>query len=446
VHVDSDGMVGVHRSSAKGGLGRELLRDPMQVMTDISKSPTPVVKSRAGLIPIFFVTDPALAIQVLQTDVDTFRRNPLLNHIFKTLSGDNLFTTSGEAWAWRRRAISPAFRSGPLTQTIGPIVGAIDAEIAGWPRSEPVDVQPLTMNMALAAAAGALFGAHLSPDRMSVVRDAMDSAVGWINHRLEHPLAGPAFLPTNTNRSMRRGRAAIEAMILELIEERRATPGSADDVLERLINATDPDSGQELTESQIGTEAFVLLFAGHETTASAAAWAMELLACNPEVQDRARAEIDVVLDGHTLGSEQLTELQYVRAVIDETLRLFPPAWGIPRMPYRTTNLGPARIRRFSPVIVAVAAIHRNPKTWHEPERFDPARFLHASDRPPASFQPFGLGPRQCVGARFATNELLVFLATILSQATVSPATDQPATPDAAFGLRAKGSSLIFEPR
>ena len=435
-----------YRSSYKGGMTKELLQDPMRAMEEIAALRAPIVKGRAGLTPIWFVVDPDLARQVLQTDSSIFRRNPFVNSLFKVASGENLFTTSGPAWKWRRGAISPSFRAETLHRDLPTLIDAVSKELNGWPSRESCDAQKLAMDLALNVALKGLFSSGLDENSAHDLRAALGGVVAWITYRLGHPYAGPTQLPTTINRELRNGRTQAQQIVQDLIDRRRNNPGQHVDLLSQLMAAVDPDTGRRLSDDQLVNESLVLLFAGHETTASAAAWAMELLARHPKIQDRARAEVDQVLRGETLQPVHLNQLRYIRAVIDETMRLYPPAWGIPRMPFKNVKMGGVKIRRFTPTIVAIAAMHRSPTYWNNPNEFDPNRFLTKRIRTADAYQPFGTGPRQCIGARFATNELTATIATLIASHSIVPATDKPATPHAVFGLRANHSILRLEPR
>lgn len=437
-------MIGNYRSTTRGGLGRELITNPMTAMTAIAALPEPIVRGRAGGIPIWFVTSPELAAEVLQAGSADFGRNLLVNQVFKEVSGENLFTASGPPWAWRRRAIAPAFAARPLAATSAPVHLAIEQQLAGWPNERTVDAQELTLRLALHAAATGLFGADLPAASMDRVSNAIATITRWVNRRLDQPFALPGFVPTKSNKQMKAARHDLGLVVREVIRAGAAAEGRVD-LLHHLLRATDPETGMLLDEDALETEAMVLLFAGHETTAGAAAWTLELLARHPNIQQTAREEVDRIASNGPVA-EQLDQLEFVRAIVNETLRLYPPAWGIPRMLRSGTMLGPAKIRRFQPVIVAVAAMHRDAEHWDDPEAFDPARFIGTKAASSRAFMPFGIGPRQCVGARFATNELILFVASLLETRTVRPATSRRAIPDAAFGLRAKGAELIFSAR
>ena len=428
-----------YRSSHRGGLARELLDDPMSAMTEIAAMRAPIVKGRAGLLPVCFVVDPALARQVLQTDQKTFRRNPLVNHLFKAASGENLFTASGSAWKWRRALVGQPFRQEALRRDLPEMIEAVNAEVVSWPADTAVDPQVLCMDTALNVAAKMMFSTTLDPATARGLRQAMDGVVDWITHRMEHPAAAPLLVPTAANRQFRQSRKQAREIIGGLVGQRRREPTASSDLLDDLIAAVDPSTGQTLTDGQLVDELVVLLFAGHETTASAAAWTIELLARHPDIQDRARQEVADATQGEPIAPQHIPKLHYVAASIEETLRLYPPAWGIPRMAYRTARIGEASIRPFTPTIVALAAMHRSPDHWDNPDDFKPERFLTEEDT--TAHQPFGLGPRRCIGARFATQELIITIATLLHQRQITPSATQPATPHAVFALRAKDSRV-----
>ncbi len=405
---------------------------------------SPIVWGRAGVLPICFVVDPALARQVLQGDQERFRRNPLVNRVLRSVSGRNLFTASGPAWQWRRSLIGPSLRREAIERRSSAMICAVEGAIASWPSGVAVDTQALAMQAALDVAAEMMFSTTLDPGVGQDLRSAMDDVVGWISARMERPLSAPLSVPTSANRRFRRSRRRARELVAGLIDQRLYGSSASSDLLDDLIGAVDPGTGRALSREQLVDEVLVLLFAGHETTASAAAWAIELLARHPVEQDRAAAKVVRATSGGPVAPELIPQLHLVRAVVDETLRLYPPAWGVPRMPYRTAKLGSVTVRPFTPTIVALAAMHRSPADWENPTEFRPDRFVGAARN--GAHQPFGLGPRRCVGANFATQELVVLIASLLRDRALVSATDQPATPHAAFALRARGSRVVFTPR
>ncbi|HEY3241618.1 MAG TPA: cytochrome P450, partial [Acidimicrobiia bacterium] len=242
------------------------------------------------------------------------------------------------------------------------------------------------------------------------LRRHFEGVIGWIGHRFFHPFAPPAVVPTRRNRQMARDRAALTAILQGVVAQRRRSADHPADVLQLLIEATD-DTGRPLGDDEIVEECTGFLFAGHETTASALTWALYELASNPDAQERVAVEGDRLLaDGATPGTAG--DLEYTLRVVEEVLRLYPPGIAIVRMARRGTTLGRYSLRRGTVVAIFLYAIHRDPRHWLDPGTFNPDRFL--AGEPHASL-PFGLGPRQCLGARFATTEACLALATIVSR-------------------------------
>ena len=216
-------------------------------------------------------------------------------------------------------------------------------------------------------------------------------------------------------------------------------------LLQLLLEARDPATDRPLTQEQVVSESFGLLFAGHETTAAAAAWTLALLARHPEEHARVRTEVEAVLGDEKATADDIPQLKYTRAVIDEALRLYPPAWGTPRMARRTTQVGSTRVRRGNIVLVAVYAMHRSPLHWDDPEAFRPERFL-ANGRASIQYQPFSVGPRQCLGMRFALTELVILIARVSQRFDFVTSDEELPEPTTTFALRADRCQLTLSER
>jgi cytochrome P450 len=222
-------------------------------------------------------------------------------------------------------------------------------------------------------------------------------------------------LPLPPRRRFERARARLDAVIYRIVEERRREGRDRGDLLSTLLHAVDEEGDRTgMTDEQLRDELMTIFLAGHETTANALAWTWYLLSQNPEVEARLHAELDEVLNGRLPTAEDFPRLRYAEMVVAESMRLYPPAWAVGRLALEDHEVGGYLIPRGSLVLVSQYVMHRDPRFWPEPERFDPGRWTPEAKaaRPQFSYFPFGGGPRRCVGEGFAWMEAVLILATL----------------------------------
>lgn len=418
---------------------REFAANQLRLMDRMATMDSPVVATRFGPVPTWLVLDADLARQVLVTDEESYERPAFVVRMFVDAMGRNLFTATGSAWSGRRRLLQPRFTRSHVDGLVETMAATIADEVSGWPADTTLDVQACLTDLTLRVAAQALIGLDIARHELGFeLRRHFEGVLGWISHRFYHLSAPPALVPTRRNRQMARHRSELEAIIRRLVAQRRQSDDRPADVLHLLIEATD-DTGGPLTDDEIVGECVGFLFAGHETTASTLTWALYLLASTPDAQDRVAAEGDQLLASATPTPEALHQLDYTSRVVEETLRLYPPAIAIARKARRSTSLGGYRLRRGTAVLIAFYAIGRDPHHWPDPTTFNPDRFAPNGDLAGAhAHLPFGLGPRQCLGARFATTEARLTLATITSRWQISLSQPVNPKPRVELALRVDG--------
>ena len=415
-----------------GGMFAAIRDDPLGMNERMLAKGEPVLRARFGPMWQWAVFDAELAWKILSAEMDDYPRPGIVNAGFKAVSGTNVFTTTGSPWAWRRRAMQPSFGRAPIEGLAEALGHFIDDEIQAVPPGRLPDAQAWFASITISVAASALFGQRPAPDERARLDTAFQGIARWVGAQVRSRLPLPPIFPTAQNRELRRCLAVVRSWLQQTIDQRRRDGvGSSGDVLDTLLTMTDPSTTAPLPDERVIDEAMVLLFAGYETTAAAATWTMTYLADRPDLQARLAA----------------AEPGLVERVVSETLRLRPPVWGAARMAKRTGDLGGYRIRRFTPVVVPVYAIHRNPTYWPEPDRFDPDRFLpeQAKGRPGSAFLPFIVGPRHCLGMRLALLELHLLIEAFCRCFEV--ATVGPIEPDATLALRVRdGLPLQLVPR
>jgi cytochrome P450 len=259
----------------------------------------------------------------------------------------------------------------------------------------------------------------------------------YVNYRLGHPYQLPAFIPTRANRLLKRSKQILDKQVYELIRARRKSGEDHADLLGLLMAARDADTGEGMSDLQLHNEIMVMMFAGHETTAVTLTWAFYLLSEHPEAEARLVEELRSVLGGRVPTVADLPHLPYTRRVIDETLRMYPPAFGITRQSVDADEIGGYHIPAQASVTLLTNNAHHDPRFWDQPDAFDPDRFTpeRSANRPPLAYLPFGAGPRQCIGNQFALTEAQLVLATIAQRYQLRLVPGHPVRPRPVFVLR-----------
>lgn len=443
---------------------QERREHPLQLFTRAHAEHGDFVRLRMGpTLSLLSLAGPELVKHVLVDHADRYGKPPSLMKDLHPLLGNGLFSSDGDFWKRQRRLMQPAFHKERLAALTGTLVDAIQQMLARWearpstaepraePRSGPLDIAAEMMRITLGLVARALFSTDVSgtTDR---VGQALTFAISETNRRLlSLGLRAPDFLPTARNRAYRHAVSTLDSVVLDIISRRRSGETQGDDLLATLMAAQDADTGERMSDTQLRDEAMTLFLAGHETTAAGLSWMWHLLAQHPEVEARARAEVDAVLGGRVPTAEDLPRLRSVTWLFEEALRLYPPAWVIARQPVKEDTLAGVHIPA-SPRVIAVVnvyALHRNPHYWPEPERFDPERFSpeRSAARPRLAYIPFGAGQRLCIGNALALMEATLITAMVLQRFRLRSLPGHPVEPEPLVSIRPKGGlPMLVEPR
>ena len=332
----------------------------------------------------------------------------------KIVFGQGLLTSEGEFWKRQRRLVQPAFHRQKLALLTDKMASATRLTVDRWniEGAPNGNVHEAMMRLTFAIVGQTLFSTDVDGDA-SAIGHALTVGLEWTNQYAEALVRVPKWVPTPKNREFAKALATLDELIFRIIDTRRAQPDPGDDLLGMLMSATDERGEERMTNRQLRDEALTLVVAGHETTANLLAFALHLLARNRDWQDKIVRETEHVLEGRDPTFEDMPKLVVTRAVIDETLRLYPPAWTFERQAKEDDVIPEGRIRKGAIVGVSPYLIHRNPKVFPDPEAFRPERFMPgAPERHKYAYLPFGGGPRTCIGNLFALTEAVVALAMI----------------------------------
>lgn len=405
-----------------------------------------VVQIRVPGLELYQVTHPSLIETLLSGHHRDLRKDWFTRSLSEIL-GQGLVVAEGERWRAQRRVLQPAFHPRHLP-SYAEVMARSAEQLAREILREPVrDVFADTMRLTARVVSSALFSHDVAEDT-ETLRRAMavytDHFGGIFGTRLRLPLA----VPTPSALRVRFAFMEVDALVERLIDARKGAPQAADDLLSSLLNARDSD-GKPLTARQVRDEIVTMLLAGHETSALALTYALDLLARHPEVTKKVQVELDTVLQGRLPSHDDLVRLPYTNAVVAETLRLYPPVWTLGRELLTDVPVGDHVLPRGATVMLPPWVVQRDRRWFPEPLRFAPERFLNGCMKslPRYAYFPFGAGTRMCLGTNFALIEAVLVLSTLLSRLDIADAPSRPLRLFASATLRPVDPvTLRFAPR
>jgi cytochrome P450 len=367
--------------------------------------------------------EPAAIERVLKTREPAYPKSSVTLRLMSPREGRNLITADRHTWRWQRRAMAPMFAPRALE---GAAPAMTDAAESASRRLDgaaggTLDVYPVMIDATCDVICDIALSGREALDR-SALKRSIDRYVERIARVSFFDLAGvPNWVPRPAE-IVDRSRARMDRMTDAIIAARQARgPSDPPDLLDLILAAEDPETGRRMDAGDTRNNLLGLLFAGHETTALALTWALYLLALDPEVQERAASEARAALGGRAAGAADAPALGYVRQVVEETLRLYPPAGFMTRTALEDDELAGRTVRSGATVILPIYALHRHETLWERPQAFDPDRFAPAAAGKRNRYQhlPFGAGPKVCIGYALAMMEAEIILATLLARFEVS---------------------------
>jgi len=395
-----------------------------------------LVATMRGKTPILWITAPALIRQVLLDEREKFLKLAQIR-LLSPLLGKGILTSEGADWKWQRQAAAPMFRPQELAGFVPSFVRAAEDVLERW-RARP-GVQAVDRDMT--EATFQVISATLLPSADARMPQAIERSTGLFQRsgawgQLYAIANLPKWLPQPGRRSMARAVAALRTAVLSLIGERRAGGVQKDDLLHRLMQARDPESGQSMNDEQLVDNLLTFYLAGHETTAKALTWTLYLVARSPHWARALEEEIERVTGGGELHAGHVAQLALTQQVLKESMRLYPPVPLMTRQAVADTRFGDQPVRAGSSVVMPIYAIHRHARRWEDADAFDPARFAPGREAaiPRYQYLPFGAGPRICIGMGFAMLEATAMLATLLRHASFAASAGREPAPVARVTL------------
>jgi cytochrome P450 len=378
----------------------------------------------------FILNTPDSIRHVLVDNYENYVRTPAAIRVLRPVLGEGLLIAEGRAWKYQRRTLAPAFTPRAVTTLVPHMIAATDETIAklGAACGEPVDLRGAMQRMTLEIAGRTMFSFGM--DRHG---PALRDFVMEYGERLARPhfldILLPLGWPSPQDFSRARFRKRWTHFVGMLMAERRAAgkneSAPPSDLFDLMNAARDPETGKAFSDEQLGDQVATMILAGHETTATALFWSLYLLALDPATQEELAAEVA----GATVnGALDIERLKFTRAVMDETMRLYPPAFLIARAAAAPDTIAGLPVRKNDVVLIAPWLLHRHEKLWRDPNAFIPSRFMQATPPDRFAYLPFGVGARVCIGAHFALVESTLALAKMVGAFRVELIDKEPVMP------------------
>ena len=377
----------------------------------------PIVSGRTGT-PWHVVTDPKAIRRILLENVDNYPKSMVTKNLLRPAIGESLFIAEGKHWRWQRRTAAPAFSHRNVMNLAPIMTGAAErcADRIAKTGNRAVNMLDEMITTTFDVIADVTFSGDKGFDREGVHKaiDAFISEAGRIS--IFDILGFPDWIPRPSRVLNANGMTDMKAAADKVIDARTTSgPDGVPDLLDLLLAGADPKTKRQMSTEELRDNLLTFIVAGHETTALTLAWSLYLCAFDPLVQDRARDEAQNVLQGRSATGEDVALLPYIRQIIDEALRLYPPAAIVSRTAIEPDTLCGTRINPGDTVTLPIYALHRSHLLWDQPDAFDPDRWADGAKPDRYAYLPFGDGPRICIGASFAIQEAVIILATLLSR-------------------------------
>jgi cytochrome P450 len=411
---------------------RALVRDPLNFFTELTHQFGDIVCYRPAPDTAYLINHPNYVRHVLVDNHRNYNKDTYSNRVFKNVVGDGLVTSEGETWRWQRHLMQPSFQHTRLKMLDTMIVTIAQTMLERWQQkyesNQVIDIAREMASLTLNVTTQALFGVDLG-EEVNVIGE-------WVNQAASH-------FEKPSRPQVQESARAIRGIVERIVQERQQNFVDKGDLLSSMMLARQEGaapgaiSQPRMDDSQLADQVMTLLIAGYETTANALTWTWYLLSQNLWAFDRLRQEVRQVLGDHLPGNGDLQQLPYIRMVLDESLRLYPPAWILGRRAIGADEIGGYSVAPDTVIAICIYTLHRHPQFWEQAEVFNPQRFsANAKTRQQKyAYIPFGGGPRQCIGNNFGLLEASLIMACVAQRFELHLAPGVQIQPQPLFVLR-----------
>ncbi len=389
----------------------EFRKGPMEFMKKCHSELGDITWLQSPFRDITLVFKPDYIKYILQENNKNFRKSFGYDEL-KVLLGHGLLTSEGETWRKQRRLAQPAFHKERIAYLVNIMGDVVLDTVKQWKEQykdgDEVNITFETNKLALEIVSRTLFQSDISAAGIDELNHALGVVIEVGAKRIRDPFQPPRWVPTQSNRSSAKAVKKVHEIVSAIIEKRLKSNERFDDLLDMFVHTIDEETGEKMTKEDLMDEVLTIFIAGHETTANALAFTWYLLGAYPAEKEKLLIEIST-LNAEKPSMHQLRELKFHRMVIDESLRLYPPAWIIGRQGLKEDKLGEYTLPALCTYGIPVYVIQRSKTYWKDPDDFIPERFNEENigSIPKFAYFPFGGGPRLCIGQMFAIYEMQI---------------------------------------
>lgn len=390
-------------------------RSPYEYFTELASQYEDIVAYQVGRSTTYLVTKPEFIHDLLVKYASKLHKTDSAKRIGRSLLGNGLLLSDGEIWQRQRRLLQPALHMQQIQSYVSIIEDFTARTMARWEIGSSVNIHLEMMDLTRAIITKALFDAEIDGDGKAI-STAIDNVIEQTHKGFKIPFDLPDWFPHPAHQAKVEAVKVLDHIIKDLIDDRRQNMANlGDDLLSTLVALVDDEDGSTMTDQQLRDEIMTMFVAGHETSANTLTWIIYLLAIHPEAEERILNEIASIDSTAPLTYDTLRPLTYVDAVINEAMRLYPPAWIFSRKLLEDIELGDYLLKGGDSIVLSPLIVQRSSRNFPQPDLFQPERFLpeNKEEIMRGSFFPFGLGPRICIGRSFALLEIKIMLAKLL---------------------------------
>ena len=392
-----------------------ILKNPLPFHAENFKKLGDIFRLNIGLgKSVLFCRDPGLLQYALQKNQKNYSKSYIQTKDLAKYVGKGLLTSEGEHWQRQRKLIQPAFHKSQLVLLLDTMQQTISTELKNIRTGEPADVFPVFNDLAFQTVVKSIFNIAISDSDIASLQHTTEATQKMLVQELRQPFLVWWFNLSGKTKKHLDLTQKSRTILRGLVEERKHSKKNHNDLLDMLLNAK-YDDGTSMEENQLVDEILILFAAGHETTSNALTFICELLARNPQAQSKILDEVHRIKSESTDILHWIKNAAYTKLVVEESMRLYPPAYFIDRVNIKEDTYNGITLPKGSTLLFSVYEIHRHPDYWDNPEAFIPERFLDENTKFSKNYFPFGAGPRMCIGNNFAMYEMILAITTVVER-------------------------------
>ncbi len=425
----------------------QIIKNPFGFLMQARDTYGDIYNLNLGISKMLILNNPRQLQHIMVDNVQNYRKGGGMWDAVRAMLGNGLVVSEGSFWMRQRRMMQPQFHRQRLAALTELMVSAIDEALTTWEKSangSEFNVAPAFNELTMKVITRTLFGTGLDQDEMNRVSKALDYSVNYILKAIVLNSL-PSWMPAPGRKEFEKSIAQIDETVYRIIADSRKSSGAENHLMAMLLDMVDDETGEGMTDQQLRDEVTTLFLAGYETTSIALTWSFDFLAHNPEMMEKLRTEVDTVVGSDRLPTfADLPKMPYSRKVLQETLRIRPSAWQLPRTAIEDDEIDGHHIPAGTNLIGLIYMCHYHPDEWDNPEVFDPERFQSekSEKRHKFAYMPFGAGQRKCIGMDFALMEGQLALAMVAQRYALTKTTEQLAEPQLSTTLRPKDGVVV----